>query len=388
MRLFSDESTRIHNPFMRRAYELALRGAGATSPNPMVGCVITRNGELISEGFHERAGGPHAEAVALSKAGARAEGSTMYVTLEPCNHHGRTPPCSEAILEHRVAAVVIGMADPNPLAEGGAKRLREAGLSVEFESDPSPYESLNEEWLFFLRTGRPFVRVKVALSLDGHPTSQEGVRCKVSGEGGARITMRLRERSDAVLVGASTARIDNPSLTVRGSDGIERKRQPLRVVIGRDGVPAVALFSDKKGDSLALVPHSALDTVPPNVSALGYDAVGGLDAAVRALGDRGVRSLLVEAGPRLLTALWEADLVDELVVVHAGGMFGPAAPAAFLGIQEAEKERLLCRMRPVETGIEGHDAVTVWRRAGDAEGVECIEMVSAREVEADVHWSD
>ncbi len=367
MRLFSDESTRISGPFMRRAYELALRGAGATSPNPMVGCVITRNGEIVGEGFHERAGDPHAEAVALSQAGPRAERSTAYVTLEPCDHHGRTPPCSEALVTHGVAAAVIGMPDPDPLAGGGAARLREAGLRVEFESDPTPYESLNEEWLFFLRTGRPFVRVKIALSLDGRPASREGVRCKVTGAGGARVTMRLRARADAVLVGAATAQIDNPSLTVRDPDGIVHERQPLRVVVGRDGVPAVGLFSDGAGDSLALVPHSALETVPPGVGALGYDADGGLDAAVRALGDRGVRNLLVEAGPRLLTALWGADLIDEIVVVHAGGMFGPTASAAFLGMQEVEEGRLSCRMRPVEAGIEGDDAVTVWRRAGDSE---------------------
>ncbi len=368
VRLLSDDSARITDPMLRRAFELAAQGVGATSPNPMVGCVIAQDDDIVGEGFHAQAGGPHAEAAALAQAGPRAAGATAYVTLEPCNHFGRTPPCSEALISRGIAGVVIGMADPDPVAVGGAARMREAGLEVEFEADPTPYESLNEEWLHHLRHGRPFVRVKVALSLDGRPSCAEETRCRLTGDGGSRITMRLRERADAVLVGASTARIDDPSLTVRAPDGTPAPRQPLRVVLSHTSHPsAISMLHDDLGPSLAL------------------HAPDGLQAAVQLLAeDHSVRSLLVEAGPRLLSALWAADLIDELVLVHAGGMIGPQGPAGFLGGGEctaadgldgtpgpdgapapANRGRSCAldgRMRAVEAGVEGDDAVTVWRR--------------------------
>jgi diaminohydroxyphosphoribosylaminopyrimidine deaminase/5-amino-6-(5-phosphoribosylamino)uracil reductase len=346
---------------MRRAYELALLGRGTTSPNPMVGCVIAQDDEIVGEGFHAFAGGPHAEAVALAQAGPRAAGATAYVTLEPCNHWGNTPPCSETLVTRAIAGVVIGMADPNPVAVGGATRLREAGLEVEFEPDSTIYESLNEEWLFHLRTGRPFVRVKVALSLDGHPTSSADERCAITGEGGSRITMSLRSRSDAVLVGSNTASVDDPALTVRDESGRSTDRQPLRVILGRTSVPDASLLSDGLGPTAALLPIDAPSSAG-DIEIIRYDGSGGLNAALVALGDVGVRSVLVEAGPRLLTSLWETDLIDELIVVHAGGMVGSNAPVAFLGESGVLDSKLACRMKAVEAGVEGDDAVTVWRR--------------------------
>ena len=369
MRLFTDVAARISDPFLSRAYTLAKSGRGTTSPNPMVGCVIVSDGVVVGEGFHQHAGGPHAEIVALTAAGHEARGATAYVTLEPCNHFGRTPPCSSALIEAGVAAVVIGMPDPSAEAGGGASTLREAGIEVLFAEDPAPFLLQNEAWLHYLHVGRPYVHVKVALSLDAHSTSASGVRAQVSGAGGAEVTMRLRSAADVVLVGASTARIDDPALTVRDPQfGAPVSRQPLRVVLARKDVPDASLFHDGLGESRALVPVSV--SVPDGVSALRYHATGhssaDLCAAFVALGETGVRRVLVEAGPTLFGALWEAGLIDELTLVHAGGVFGAGAPALFggggefAGAVSAPVDRLDVRMRAVEAGIIMDDAVTVW----------------------------
>lgn len=368
MRLFTDVAARIDDPMLARAYRLAERGRGTTSPNPLVGCVIVRDGVVVGEGFHARAGGPHAEIVALREAGAAATGATAYVTLEPCNHFGRTPPCSAALIDAGVAAVVIGMPDPNSEATGGASALRAAGIEVRFAEDPAPFAELNESWLHHLLTGRPYVHLKVAVSLDARPTHEQGVRTRVSGAGSSEITMRLREAADAVLVGASTAAADDPALTVRDSDGAAADRQPLRVVLGRTGVPDASLFHDGLGEAIALVPGVA--ELPAGVSATRYDATGDsvsdLDAAFASLADIGVRRVLVEAGPGLFSALWAADRIDELTLIHAGGVFGQGAPALFaLDVPVHGKtgaaSRLDRRMAALESGVIDGDAVTVWR---------------------------
>lgn len=368
MRLFTDVASRIEDQFLRRAYALAELGRGTTSPNPMVGCVLVRDGVVVGEGFHERAGGPHAEIVALRAAGKSAQGATAYVTLEPCNHTGLTPPCTDALISAGVSVVVIGMPDPNDEAAGGASALRAAGIEVRFAEDPAPFSELNEAWLHYLVTLRPYVQVKVALSLDAHPTSALGVRSQVSGPESGEITMRLRAAADAVLVGSSTARSDDPALTVRDSDGKPMQRQPLRVVLGRAGVPDVSLFHDGLGDSLALVPTPA--DVPDDVTPVRYDSSGDssadLHAAFAALAVLGVRRVLVEPGPGLFTALWAADLIDEITIIHAGGVFGDTAPGVFLGRPRENhgaqaSQRLDRRIKAVEAGIIDGDAVTVWR---------------------------
>ena len=365
MRLFSDVASWVTNPFLRRAFQLAEGGRGTTSPNPVVGCVIARGDEIVGEGFHARAGLPHAETLALAEAGPRAAGATAYVTLEPCNHVGRTPPCSEELIAAGLAAVVVGMADPNPIAAGGALRLRQAGMRVEFAPDPTPFQIQNEGWLHLIRTGRPFTRVKVALSLDGHASVRPGARCAITGQGGAEITHRLRSAADAVLVGAATARIDAPALTARTADGGVMGRQPLRVVLGRSGVPEAELFHDGHGQSVALVPVGV--EVPEGVAALRYPAREGIGAALRALGRAGVADLLVEAGPRLFTALWSARLIDELVVTHGGGLAGPEAPPLWRDALQAPPGALGGEMTALEAGVASEDAVTVWRprRAAD-----------------------
>jgi diaminohydroxyphosphoribosylaminopyrimidine deaminase/5-amino-6-(5-phosphoribosylamino)uracil reductase len=324
---------------------------------------------VVGEGFHERAGGPHAEAAALAAAGNAARGATAYVTLEPCNHHGRTAPCAPALVRAGVMRVVIGMRDPNPdVTGGGADLLRGAGIEVDFADDEAPFAEQNVEWLHFVATGSPFVRVKTALTLDGHPTLATGVRSAITGEGARALTMRLRSQADAVMTGAATIAIDDPALTVRDADGSPATRQPKRIILARtDQPPADArLLHDSLGRPLLLLPEEA-DPDPalePLVDVVTYAIGDGLPAALRALGDRGIMSLLVEAGPRLLTALLDDDLVDELVLYHAGGMAGDGAPALFVGESQEDMSSLRRRLRAVEAGLAGSDAVTVWRRAG------------------------
>ena len=219
MRLFSDVTSRIDDAYLARAVVLALRGAGRTWPNPAVGCVVVRDGEIVGEGFHPRAGEPHAEIFALAQARERARGADAYVTLEPCNHHGRTPPCVDALIEAGVASVTIGMTDPNPVAAGGLERLRTAGIAVNVVADQAPFAEITLGWLKRMRTGLPLVTAKVGQTLDAKVAFQPGLRARITGPSGAEVTARLRDASDAVLVSAATVIADDPALTVRTISG-------------------------------------------------------------------------------------------------------------------------------------------------------------------------
>jgi diaminohydroxyphosphoribosylaminopyrimidine deaminase/5-amino-6-(5-phosphoribosylamino)uracil reductase len=373
-RLFDDAYPAIGDPWLRRAFECAEAGRGSTAPNPIVGCVIVRDGVAVGEGFHASAGGPHAEMVALDSAGDAARGATAYVTLEPCNHHGRTPPCTRALVRAGVSRVVIGLRDPNPaVAGGGADALREAGVEVEFATDSAPFAEQLIEWTTYVGERRPYVRVKTALTLDGHASLAAGVRAQLTGQGASSVTMRLRRAADAVLAGAGTVGVDDPSLTARDAAGVPDARQPLRVVFVRTTSPpsTARLFHDGRGPVVVLQPEEA-DADPEIVGAgarvLTYPVSEGLRGALRALAEHDVVSLLVEAGPRLLSALWDEQLIDELVVYHAGGMAGDGAPALFVGESQEDPSTLVRRMRAVEAGCAGGDAVTIWRRSSAVEG--------------------
>jgi diaminohydroxyphosphoribosylaminopyrimidine deaminase/5-amino-6-(5-phosphoribosylamino)uracil reductase len=365
LRLFSDASSRVIDPFLRRAFVLAESGRGTTSPNPVVGCVIVREGVVVGEGFHERAGGPHAEVVALLHAGERARGATAYVTLEPCNHTGRTGPCTAALTEAGVSRVIVGMPDPNPEVEGGgAVALRQGGIDVVFAEDPTPFEEQNEAWLHWMRSGRPWLQAKVALTLDGRTAAASGVRTRITGEGAASVTSRLRAAADAVLVGAATVASDDPALTARDAAGASLARQPLRVVLARGAAPAHdrKVFTDGAARTLLLAEKGSGITPPSGVAFQEYPADDGIRGALEALGERDVTRLLVEPGPRLFSALWDADLIDELVLAQAGGVLGAQAAALYGGALHHGAEHVVARMRPVEAGIAGEDVVTVWRR--------------------------
>ncbi len=369
MSLFSDDASAIADPFLRRAYTLAEQGRGTVSPNPLVGCVIVADGVVVGEGHHQAAGGPHAEVEALKAAGERAKGSTVYATLEPCNHFGRTPPCTSALLKAGVAKVVIGLRDPNPEVTGsGAEALASAGVEVVFSPDDAPFRRQNEAWFSRLRTRLPFVRVKVALTLDARPGLFASRRAQITGAGGSGVTMLLRQRSTAVLVGASTLQVDDPQLTVRDTEGRAAVHQPVRGVLSRTSVPSAKarILKDGLGKTLLVTSDAANGAAVSGLAAQGVDVrtyryADGIRGALFAVAESGIDDVLVEAGPALLTALWNARAIDELVVVHAGGMGGNAAPPLFLGGGDIAGGELTPTFRATEAAVRGDDAVTVWR---------------------------
>jgi len=291
---------------LERAIEVAERGRGTTHPNPVVGAVVARGDEIVGEGWHERKGGPHAEVVALGAAGEAARGATLYATLEPCDHHGTTPPCVDAILAAGIAKVVVGVKDPT---RDGIARLREAGVEVELV-DLWEARVQNEAWLTWASLGRPFVTYKAAVTLDGRVTVP-GERW-VSGEESRRVVHELRAASDAVAVGMGTVRADNPRLDARD---VEVTRQPRRLAFGRGALPA--------GSELELLS-------------------GGLEEELGRLAAQDVQSLLLESGPTLAVAFLEAGLVDKLMLFVAPKISGEgpglsAAPPAVLTHQTARR---------------------------------------------------
>lgn len=273
---------------MERALELAAAADGRAYPKPTVGAVVVADGAVVGEGATE-ADGRHGEVVALAAAGERARGATLYVTMEPCAHHGTTPPCVDAILAAGVARVVAGSLDPNPEAGGGLERLRESGVDAELV-DSFEARRQNEAWRTWVALGRPFVTYKAAVTLDGRVTVP-GERW-VSGEESRRLVHRLRARSDAVAVGMGTVRLENPRLDARGVDA---PRQPRRLAFGTGPLPA--------GSELEL-------------------RSGPLDEELRALAADGVQSLLLEGGPTLARAFLEAGLVDKLLLFVAPALSG------------------------------------------------------------------
>ncbi len=275
--------------WLDRALELAERGRGTTHPNPVVGAVVVRDGVVVGEGWHVRHGEPHAEVHALRAAGDRSRGATLYVTLEPCNHHGVTPPCVDAVIEAEIERVVVGSLDPNPRMAGGTERLRDAGVEVELV-DSSAARRQNEAWRTWLSLGRPFVTYKAAVTLDGRVTVP-GSRW-VTGEESRRRVHELRAASDAVAVGMGTVRADDPRLDARD---VPVLRQPRRLAFGRGPLP--------EGSTLEL-------------------RSGPLTDELRALAMEGVQSLLLEGGPTLAAAFTEGGLVDKVLLFVAPTVVG------------------------------------------------------------------
>jgi diaminohydroxyphosphoribosylaminopyrimidine deaminase/5-amino-6-(5-phosphoribosylamino)uracil reductase len=306
---------------MRRAIALAARGLGTTSPNPLVGCVLLdARGEIVGEGFHAYAGGPHAEIVALAQAGERARGGTAVVTLEPCNHTGRTGPCTQALIRAGVRRVVVAVTDPNPVAAGGAETLRDAGVEVEVGVRAAEAEAGNLAWLTAVRRGRPYLIWKYAATLDGRVAAADGTSMWITSEA-ARIDVHaLRGTVDAVIAGVGTVLADDPRLTVRNlRDGTLAIRQPLRVVVDSAGrTPPDARVRD-----------SAAPTWVATAAEVGAGPDGRVDlvALLAALYQRGVRAALLEGGPTLAGAFLAAGLIDKVVGYLAPKLLG-AGPAA------------------------------------------------------------
>jgi diaminohydroxyphosphoribosylaminopyrimidine deaminase/5-amino-6-(5-phosphoribosylamino)uracil reductase len=341
--------------WMARAVALAEQGRGRVSPNPMVGAVLVRDGRVVGEGFHEAAGRPHAEAVALGAAGELARGATCYVTLEPCAHQGRTPPCADALVAAGVARVVAAVGDPDRRVDGaGLALLRAAGVAVEVGVGAEAATEQNAAYLTHRRLGRPRITLKAAASLDGRVAAPDGTSRWITGPAARADAHRLRAEADAVCVGAGTALADDPRLTVRlpGFAG----RQPLRVLVDAAGrVGAGGHLFDAEAETLvattAAAPAAAVeawkaagaevvicDRAPVPVrggprGAPGAPRVGRLDLAdlARALGARGVLELLVEGGPTLQASLWTAGLADRLVWYLAPLAIGGAGAPGLLG---------------------------------------------------------
>ncbi|MGW7103590.1 bifunctional diaminohydroxyphosphoribosylaminopyrimidine deaminase/5-amino-6-(5-phosphoribosylamino)uracil reductase RibD [Streptomyces sp. NPDC054838] len=314
---------------MRRAIALAARGLGSTSPNPVVGCVITdAAGTVVGEGWHQRAGGPHAEVHALRAAGPAARGGVAYVTLEPCNHTGRTGPCAQALLDAGITRVVYAVPDPNPQASGGAATLRAAGVETEGGFLRAEAEAGNAAWLTSVRLGRPHVTWKYAATLDGRSAAADGSSRWITGPESRADVHRLRAEADAVLVGGGTLRADDPHLAVRGIDGAT---QPLRVALDTHAtlLPGARILDDA-APTLLVVGQDADTRHLPGVDLLRLPLHDGripVAALLSALYARGVRSVFLEGGPTLAGAFLEAAAVDRVVGYLAPALLG-AGPAA------------------------------------------------------------
>ncbi|WP_110969092.1 bifunctional diaminohydroxyphosphoribosylaminopyrimidine deaminase/5-amino-6-(5-phosphoribosylamino)uracil reductase RibD [Pseudomonas huaxiensis] len=334
----STERAVLDAHYMARALELARKGLYSTHPNPRVGCVIVRDGEVVGEGWHVRAGEPHAEVHALRQAGELARGACAYVTLEPCSHHGRTPPCAEALVKAGVARVVAAMQDPNPQVSGnGLKRLADAGIEVASGVLEAEARALNPGFLKRMEHGLPYVRVKLAMSLDGRTAMASGESQWITGPAARSAVQRLRARSSVVLSSASSVLADNARMTVRGAElGLEAdtaalalSRPPLRVLIdGRLRLPLDAPFYQA---GPALVATAAEDDPRYAVSGQELLRLPGADGQVDLrqllveLARRGVNEVLVEAGPGLAGAFARLGLVDEYQLFIAGKFLGSTA---------------------------------------------------------------
>ncbi|MFF4602475.1 bifunctional diaminohydroxyphosphoribosylaminopyrimidine deaminase/5-amino-6-(5-phosphoribosylamino)uracil reductase RibD [Streptomyces sp. NPDC001339] len=321
---------------MRRAIELAARGLGHTSPNPVVGCVVLDSGgRTAGEGWHQRAGGPHAEVHALRAAGDRARGGTAVVTLEPCNHTGRTGPCARALIDAGIARVVYAVSDPTPAATGGAVTLAEAGIDVEGGLLADEAAAGNEAWLTAVLRRRPFVLWKYAATLDGRIAAADGTSRWISSPESRADVHRLRAAADAVIVGSGTARADDPQLGARTSLSDDDISQPLRVVVdsGATAVKAGARVLDGTAPTLIAVAEDAdaahLEGLAPLLRLpRAADGPGlSIPALLQALYERDVRSVLLEGGPTLAGAFLAAQAVDKVVGYLAPVLLG-AGPAA------------------------------------------------------------
>jgi diaminohydroxyphosphoribosylaminopyrimidine deaminase/5-amino-6-(5-phosphoribosylamino)uracil reductase len=327
--------------FLERANELAQRGVGSTSPNPSVGAVAVRDGRIVGEGYHHRAGEPHAEVHALQAAGELARSATLYVSLEPCNHFGRTPPCSQAVVEAGIARVVIGAADPNPKTDGGGIRyLREHGIAVDLVDDALS-RSIIEPFGRSIRGQRPYVTVKMAMSLDGYVTSTPGVQQWLTGPRAREFVRELRIAHDAVAVGAGTVRVDNPRLTVRPP---HHRLQPYRRVVlcETDTVPERSLvFTPQFGYERTIVaaPAGSRERFANLQAIADMLLVGSPDSndldiaqALRDLRASGITSLLCEGGPTLAGKLFDLGLVDRFYGLVAPQLLhSPQAVPALIG---------------------------------------------------------
>lgn len=362
----------IDTRFMNMALALGARGLGRVWPNPAVGCVVVKDGIVVGRGWTQPGGRPHAETVALAQAGAKARGATAYVTLEPCAHHGKTPPCADALIEAQIARVVVAVQDPDPRVNGGGMaRLRAAGIDVSCGVCAEAAHQANAGFFLRVSQGRPFLTLKLAASLDGRIATATGESKWITGPDARRLVHALRANHDAVMVGAGTARADDPSLTVRGL-GVDH--QPVRVVISRHlDVPMSGVLAQTARQTPFWLIHGA-DVDGQRVTewdvlgarllpcAIGPDRQVDPAAALAALGTAGITRVFCEGGGALAASLIGQGLVDELVMFNAGLPIG-AEGQPMLGAMGLDALKEARRFELIEHRPVGADVMTRWRGA-------------------------
>jgi diaminohydroxyphosphoribosylaminopyrimidine deaminase / 5-amino-6-(5-phosphoribosylamino)uracil reductase len=357
--------------YMAHALQLAAKGLFTTDPNPRVGCVLVKDGAMVGEGWHERAGGPHAEIVALERAGKQAQGATCYVTLEPCCHVGRTPPCVQTLIKAGVTRVVAAMRDPNPRVAGrGFEELGAAGVRVQSGLLQAQAEAINPGFVMRMRHGRPFVRCKLAMSLDGRTAMASGESNWITRSPARRDVQRLRARSSAIMAGIGTVLSDDPALTVRD---MEIGRQPLRVVVDPHlSVPPSARMFQLAGRTIiATATHDpdveeALASAGAEIVRLpGQGDTVDLHALMRYLAQQEVNEVLLETGATLSGAMLRANLIDELVIYMAPVLMGDGARGLFhLPGIDTLAQRLALQIRDIRAVGEDWRIVAVPKAAG------------------------
>lgn len=371
-----------HEQLMARALKLAELGRGQTSPNPLVGAVVVKNGEIVGEGYHQRAGSPHAEINALREAGERARDAVLYVTLEPCCHYGRTPPCTKAIIEAGIQEVIVGVTDPNPQVAGkGIRILKESGIKVQVGVLEEEVRRQNEAFFKYIRTKLPFVSLKAAVSLDGKIATRSGDSKWITGEEARLLVHRLRAESDAVLTGIGTVLADDPLLNVRLSG--YKGRQPLRIVVDSSlRIPEESQLVQTAAQiptAVAVIRGNYSREKRERLEAIGVDvwelpaSEGRVDlkSLLNLLGQKEIMNLLVEAGSAINAALLESRLVDKYIIFQAPLLIGGSDAPGIFGGEGFSMIKDCLRLSPVFTERVGGDmmitAYPEWRSEGGSQ---------------------
>ena len=348
--------------WMKRALRLAEKGRGRTSPNPMVGAVLVKEGKVIGEGYHVKAGGDHAEIIALRQAGDEARGATLYLNLEPCTHYGKTPPCAPAVIHSGVKRVVIGMEDPNPLVSGrGAEQLRTAGLEVEVGIHEKECRRLNEDFCKYILKREPFIILKVAATLDGKVAARDGDSKWISGEASRRFVHRLRDQVDGVIVGIGTILKDDPMLTTRVKGG----RDPYRIILdSRLRIPEEAKVTEISPSKTIIAtteaaPKDKIERLEnKKVRVLVLDSKEGrvnLKTCLSQLGEMEMMSLLVEGGSKINGAFLDENLIDKLILFLSPKIIGDSQALGIFGGKGVSNLKEAIALREIRTKRIGED---------------------------------
>jgi len=355
----------MHEWYMRLALELAGQAKGRTTPNPLVGAVVVKDGEIVGRGYHRKAGTPHAEIHAIREAGEKTRGAILYVTLEPCSHFGRTPPCSEAVIKAELAEVYVAMQDPNPLVTGrGIKQMTEAGIKVHVGLLEKEAQRLNEVFIKYITTRAPFVVLKTAMTLDGKIATHTGHSTWVTGSAARETVHRMRDWYDAILVGVNTVVTDNPALTCRLSEGgqdpiriildsLAKTPPDAKVVVQKSTAPTYLVVTDRAPVERIV----ALSSGKAKIVRTAAGAEGRIDLVglLQKLGEMEITSILVEGGAEVAASFLEARLIDKVVTFIAPKIIGGSGAPGPVGGQGRDSMDEAVRLREISYGIVGED---------------------------------